>query len=77
MRKSAIVAALLTLAALPVSAQTMVDDTDGNGSYSLEEMQAAYPDLTEELFGEIDADADGAVSADELAAAKADGIIAE
>jgi Ca2+-binding EF-hand superfamily protein len=52
-----------------------VQDTDGNGTYSLEELQAVYPDLTEEGFGLIDANADGAVDADELAAAQAAGTL--
>ncbi|NDR54947.1 hypothetical protein [Aliiruegeria sabulilitoris] len=76
MRKSAFVVALLALA-LPAMAQTMVDDADGDGVYSLAEMQAAYPDLSKELFAELDGDADGMISAEELAAAKEDGMIAE
>lgn len=68
---------LTALAAVPAFAQTMVEDTDGNGSYSYEEMTAAYPDLTMETFTEADADGDGALSAEELEAAKAGGLIAE
>lgn len=52
-----------------------VQDTDGNGTYSLEELQAVYPDLTAEGFGLIDANGDGAVDADELAAAQAAGTL--
>ncbi|MCL3882810.1 EF-hand domain-containing protein [Marivita sp. GX14005] len=51
-------------------AQVTVEDTDGNGSYSMEELMVAYPDLTEDVFGEVDADGDGEVSADELSAAQ-------
>ncbi len=57
-------------------AQTVVTDADGNGTYSIEEMTAAYPDMTPELFAEIDANADGAVDADELKAAQEAGKIA-
>lgn len=57
-------------------AQTVVTDTDGNGSYSVEEMTAAYPDMTPDLFKQIDVSGDGAVDADELAAAREQGLIA-
>ena len=69
MQRSAFVVALLALT-LPAIAQTMVKDSDGDGAYSLEEMQAAYPELSEDLFDEIDGDGDGVVSAEELADAR-------
>jgi hypothetical protein len=47
----------------------MVEDTDGNGTYSMEELITVYPDLTNEVFVSIDANADGAVDSDELATA--------
>ncbi|MEZ5731279.1 MAG: EF-hand domain-containing protein [Paracoccaceae bacterium] len=56
-------------AAVQANAQTVVTDTDGNGTYSMEELKAAYADLTAELFAEVDVNADGAVDADELQAA--------
>ncbi len=52
-----------------------VADTDGDGVYSMEELMAAYPDLTDEVFVLIDANADGAVDADELAAAQEAGTL--
>ncbi len=61
--------AISALAVAQANAQTMVTDTDGNGVYSMEELVAAYPDLTEETFKAADANADGAVDADELKAA--------
>ncbi len=51
-------------------AQVVVEDTDGNGSYSMEELMVAYSDLTADVFSEVDTDGDGAVSADELTAAQ-------
>lgn len=57
-------------------AQTVVTDTDGNGSYSIEELTAAYPDMTAAIFGQVDVNADGAVDADELAAAREQGTLA-
>tara|TARA_R110002124_G_scaffold168054_1_gene335517 strand:+ start:184 stop:591 length:408 start_codon:yes stop_codon:yes gene_type:complete len=51
------------------NAQTTVKDADGNGVYSMEELVAAYPGLTQEDFTAADTNADGAIDADELAAA--------
>ena len=42
---------------------------------SMEEFAAAYPDLTEETFALADANADGALDADEIAAAAEAGIL--
>ena len=56
-------------------AQTQVSDTDGDGVFSMEELQAAIPDMTEGLFALVDADGDGVVSAEELASAEAAGTI--
>ncbi|MCJ7874576.1 EF-hand domain-containing protein [Marinovum sp. 2_MG-2023] len=70
-------AALIGFAASSALAQTMVEDTDQSGGYSMEELVAAYPDLTVEGFAEIDVDQNGEVSADELTAAQAAGLLAE
>jgi len=58
-------------AALATSAGAMTADvdTDGDGLASMAELQVIYPDLTEELFQEIDADADGFVNDEEMVAA--------
>jgi hypothetical protein len=53
----------------------VVADADGNGTYSLEELVVTYPTLTQEVFVTVDANADGAVSAEELAAAVAAGTV--
>ncbi|GAB4390542.1 MAG: hypothetical protein Kow0045_28200 [Albidovulum sp.] len=58
-------------------AQTVVSDTDGSGGYSIEEMKAAYPEMTASLFSMIDVNGDGEVDADELAAARESGTIAK
>ncbi|MEZ5913602.1 MAG: EF-hand domain-containing protein [Paracoccaceae bacterium] len=70
--------ALVMLLGAPALAQDApaVEDTDGDGSYSLAELQVAYPDLTEEGYASIDANADGVVDEAELAAAVADGLAA-
>lgn len=61
--------------AVAANAQTVVSDTDGNGTYSIEELRAAYPDLTDEVFATVDANGDGQVDADELAAAQEAGVL--
>ncbi|MGB3278498.1 MAG: EF-hand domain-containing protein [Pseudorhodobacter sp.] len=61
--------AISAFAVAQANAQTVITDTDGNGVYSMEELVAAYPELTEENFKAADTNADGAVDADELAAA--------
>ena len=50
-------------------------DTDGDGMYSMEELQVAHPDLTEETFTSIDTNADGSVDPEEYQAAQDAGTI--
>lgn len=76
MKKSVLALALVfAAAAAAANAQTTVSDTDGNGVYSIEEMTAAYPDMTASLFKQIDVDGSGSVDADELQAARETGQI--
>ncbi|MEZ5796416.1 MAG: EF-hand domain-containing protein [Paracoccaceae bacterium] len=71
MKKFALVLAASALVSTAALAEgTTVADVDGNGAYSLDEMKAAFPDLTEEVFTAADADASGDLSADELKAAQ-------
>lgn len=71
-------AALIAMGAASAAvAQTMVEDTDGDGMYSMAELVAVYPALTEERYLEVDANADGLVDAEELAAAQEAGLLAE
>jgi len=67
--------AISVLSAVQASAAIMIEDTDGNGTYSYEEMVAALPDLTEDQFAVIDEDESGEVDAEELAAATEEGLI--
>ena len=69
--------AIALLIAAPLAAQdaAMVEDTDGNGTFSMEEMLVAYPELTEEQFAEIDTSADGEVDATEWEAAVGAGLL--
>ena len=50
-------------------------DTDGDGTYSMEELKAAFPDMADDVFATVDANGDGAVDADELAAAQEAGTL--
>lgn len=68
--------ALIALGAAAAQAQTVVSDTDGNGTYSFEELKAAYADLTQATFGSVDVNGDGQVDADELQAARESGTLA-
>lgn len=57
------------MTALPALAQELPVDTDGNGTWSMEELKAAHPSLTEEVFAAMDTNADGQVDAAEYEAA--------
>ncbi|MFN3936347.1 MAG: EF-hand domain-containing protein [Gemmobacter sp.] len=70
-------AALLSVPAIAVAASIAVEDRNGDGVYSFEELQAAVPDLTVEQFDRIDRNGDGVVSPEELEAAAAEGLIAQ
>ena len=73
-RMNLMIAALLGLG-VGTAAMAAVEDTDGNGVYSMEELLVAYPSLTEETFGTIDSNGDGAVDEAELAAAVDAGVL--
>lgn len=81
MRRLAIIAAAGSFAAFGSSALAQdadpAIDTDGDGTYSMEELQAAHADLTEETFNEIDTNADGSVDPAEYQAALDAGTITE
>ena len=72
MKKFALGVLALTIAAAPALAQTPMNfadvDLDASGELSLTELQAVWPDLTEEEFTAADMDANGSLSADELSA---------
>ncbi|MGL6211532.1 MAG: EF-hand domain-containing protein [Paracoccaceae bacterium] len=58
-------------------AQTLpeIADTDGNGTWSLAELQTVWPDLTDEVYLTVDANADGGADTAEVTKAMADGIL--
>ena len=77
MKRIALVLAPFALASAAFAQATLpeVADTDGNGSWSLVELQAVWTDLTEDNFKAIDTSADGNVDATELQAALDGGVI--
>ncbi|MBL9075574.1 EF-hand domain-containing protein [Tabrizicola sp.] len=77
MKRIALVLAPFALASAALAQATLPDvpDTDGNGSWSLVELQAVWTDLTEDSFKAIDTSADGNVDATELQAALDGGVI--
>ena len=69
----------VTFAATAAFAQATlpeVADTDGNGTWSLAELQVVWTDLNDEIFAKIDTGADGEVDQTELQAALDGGVIA-
>ena len=77
MKRIALVLAPFALASAALAQATLPDvsDTDGNGSWSLVELQAVWTDLNEDTFKAIDTTADGNVDATELQAALDGGVI--
>lgn len=71
MSRVAIGALLATFVAFSAHAMSPKIDADGDGKASLAELQVVYPDLTNDLFQEIDTDADGYVNDEEMAIAMA------
>ncbi len=74
------IAILIGMGALATSAVAMGDtfadmDTNGDGLLTIEEMQAAYPELTAEQFSELDTSGDGALDEAELVAGQESGLI--
>jgi hypothetical protein len=77
MKRFAILLAPVVLASAAFAQVAMpeVADADGNGTWSLVELQAVWTDMTEEAFAGIDTNVDGAVDATELQAALDNGVI--
>lgn len=68
---------VLTALALPSFAQDAAIDIDGDGMYSLPELQAVMPTMTEDDFAMLDASGDGLLDADEIAAGVEAGLLPE
>ena len=74
------IAILLGLGALANSAIAMGEsvievDANGDGLLTVDEVQAVYPDITAEVFAEIDTNNDGALDDSEMVTAQEKGLI--
>ena len=69
MKNVTLVAALATSLAFSAGAMTAEIDTNGDGMASLLELQVSQPELTEEVFNEINTDHDGFINDEEMAIA--------
>lgn len=66
-----------TAIALTTPAWAQADlDANADGEVTLEEVQAVNPDFTAEDFATIDTDGNGTLSAEEVSAAQASGLLA-
>ena len=74
-RMQLILASLLGLGLAGAATAADVEDADGDGVFSMEELMVAYPTLTEDLFTTIDGNGDGAIDEAELAAAVDAGVL--
>ena len=69
--------AIPALVAAPALAQDMTSmDTDGDGMLSMEEMQTTMPDMSEDMFTQVDTNADGMIDQAEYDAGVEAGTIA-
>lgn len=66
MSRVTLAALLATFIATTATAMSAEIDTDGDGMASLAELQAMYPEVTEDFFIEMDADEDGLINDEEL-----------
>ena len=76
MTRKIIAAATILVTAAAAFAMTEID-SDGDNMLSMDELKAAYPDMTEDQFGDADTDADGMINEEELANARTAGLIPE
>jgi hypothetical protein len=65
--------AALGLATLAQAATDL--DTNGDGVLTMDEVQIAYPDMTEDNFIAMDVNADGTLDDEEVAAAQEAGVM--
>lgn len=65
----------ITLPAVALAETSVKMDADGDGSVTMNEFNAAMPDAGEGVFTQIDANADGTLSAEEITAAREAGVL--
>ena len=67
--------ALLTALVVPAFAQDAAIDINGDGMYSLPELQAVMPEMTDDDFVVLDTSGDGVLDADEIAVGVSAGML--
>jgi hypothetical protein len=70
-----IATALIGMPALAMGAGVESLDTNADGMLSFTEVQAAWPEVTEDIFAQIDMNDDGLLDVDEVAAAQEAGVM--
>ncbi|WP_282181794.1 hypothetical protein [Aliiroseovarius marinus] len=73
MKLATLTSAIVLTAATAAFAEGL--DANGDGMVTIEETVAMYPDVTPEAFSTADANDDGVLDAEELAAAQEAGLI--
>ncbi|SEW04929.1 EF hand [Cognatiyoonia koreensis] len=74
-RKTLMLIPAALLLATPLAAQDAAIDVNADGMYSFPELQAVMPDMTEDTFTTLDANGDGLLDADEIAAGTDAGLL--
>jgi hypothetical protein len=77
MKLVTIAAVLAALVAVSANAMNAELDTDGDGQASLSELQIMNPEITDDLFLELDTDVDGFLSDEEMTVAIEAGNLAD
>jgi hypothetical protein len=75
MTKTMTVSALLGMAMAATAWAAGDVDANGDGVLTMDEVQAAYPNINAEAFTAMDVNADGTLDADEVAAAQQAGLM--
>jgi hypothetical protein len=68
-------AVMLTGTAFAMSDNAAAIDVDGNGVLTIDEVQAVYPDVSQDTFSAMDTNADGALDEAEVTAAEEAGVM--
>lgn len=74
-RKTLMLIPAALLLATPLAAQDAAIDVNADGMYSFPELQAVMPEMTEDTFTALDANGDGLLDVDEIAAGTDAGLL--
>jgi EF hand domain-containing protein len=73
--KTTVLTILATLGLATASLASTAVDTNGDGMLTIEEVQAAFPEVGADTFSAMDVNADGALDSAEVAAAQEAGLM--